>query len=114
VQNCTNWPAVIGFPAEMCVMPGDDSNANWGKHVGLGLEMAVGVGLGYFVGAWLDKKYGWAPNGALVGSLLGLAGGMYLLIKHAVRMNADPPKRTGSPATKNEDESTGSQDRGRG
>ena len=89
-------------------MPGDDSNGNWGKYAGIGLEMAIGVGLGYFVGAWLDRKYGWTPNGALVGSLLGLAGGMYLLIKHAVRMNADPPKATPKspppPTSRNEDQ----------
>lgn len=62
---------------------------NWGQYLGLGLEMAVGVGLGYVVGSWLDKKYGWAPWGVLVGSMLGLAGGMYLLIKQALRMNKD-------------------------
>jgi F0F1-type ATP synthase assembly protein I len=75
-------------------MPGDDSNSNgnWGKFVGLGLEMAVGVGLGYLVGTWLDKKYGWAPRGVLIGTLVGVAGGMYLLIKTALQMNADPPK----------------------
>ena len=80
-------------------MPGNDSNdnPNWGKYVGLGLEMAVGVALGYFIGAWLDKKYGWNNNGALVGSMLGLAGGMYLLIKQAVQMNADPPGKTNRP-----------------
>ena len=79
-------------------MPGDreprreDPNANWGKYLGVGLEIAVGVGLGYIVGNWLDKKYGWSPTGTLVGTMVGLAGGMYLLIKEALRMNADPPK----------------------
>lgn len=67
----------------------EDRNSNWGTWLGLGLEMAVGVGLGYFVGNWLDKKYGWAPWGVLVGSLLGMAAGMYLLIKQALQMNKD-------------------------
>ena len=81
-------------------MPGESNdNPNWGKYVGLGLEMAIGVTLGYFVGAWLDKKYGWTPNGALVGSLLGLAGGMYLLIKQAVQMNADPKPKAPAPTS---------------
>jgi F0F1-type ATP synthase assembly protein I len=61
----------------------------WGKYLGLGLETAVGVGLGYLVGYWLDRKFGWAPWGVLVGTMAGVAGGMYLLIKEAIRMNRD-------------------------
>ena len=81
----------------------DDSNQNWGKFVGLGMEMAVGVGLGYAVGYWLDKRYGWSPRGVLVGTMLGLAAGMYMLIRTAIRMNADPPKRGGAAEMRNED-----------
>jgi ATP synthase protein I len=61
----------------------------WGQYLGLGLEMAVGVTLGYAVGWWLDRKYGWSPWGVTVGSLLGVAAGMYLLIKEALKMNKD-------------------------
>ncbi len=60
---------------------------NWGKYLGMGIEVAVGVGLGYVVGNWLDQKYNWAPWGVLVGSMLGMASGMYLLIKQAMQMN---------------------------
>ena len=81
---------------------GDRPDQSWGTFVGLGLEMAVGVGLGYAVGYWLDQKYGWSPKGVLVGTMLGLACGMYLLIRTALRMNADPPKRGGTE-TRNED-----------
>lgn len=66
-----------------------DSEASWGKHLGVGLQMLVGVVLGYFGGDWLDKRYGWAPWGVLVCVMLGLAAGMYLLIKDAIRMNKD-------------------------
>jgi F0F1-type ATP synthase assembly protein I len=62
---------------------------SWGKHLGVGLQMLVGVVLGFVVGNWLDKKYGWAPWGVMVGSMLGLASGMYLLIKDAIRINKD-------------------------
>ena len=58
-----------------------------------GLQMAVGVGLGAFVGNWLDHRYGWAPWGLLVGSMLGLAAGMYSLIREALIMNQDPPTK---------------------
>ena len=71
-------------------MPKDDQNT--GRFLGIGLQMLVGVGMGIVVGRWLDNKYGWQPWGVLIGSMLGLAAGMYLLIKEALRMNADPPK----------------------
>jgi F0F1-type ATP synthase assembly protein I len=62
---------------------------NWGQFLTLGFETAAGVALGYFVGHWLDRKYGWEPWGTLVGAMLGMAAGMYLLIKEALRMNKD-------------------------
>ena len=65
-----------------------NSDPNWGRYLGLGLEMFVGVVLGYFIGRWLDNRYGW-QYGAVIGSLLGVAAGMYLLIREAIRMNKD-------------------------
>ena len=53
-----------------------------------GMQLLVGVGLGYLVGRWLDSRYGWS-NGVVIGSLVGLAGGLYLLIKDAIRINKD-------------------------
>lgn len=66
-----------------------DSDPGWGRHLGVGLQMLVGVGLGFVVGNWLDKKYGWSPWGVMACTMLGLASGMYLLIKDAIRMNKD-------------------------
>ncbi len=60
-----------------------------GRFVGIGLQIAVGVGLGILVGRWLDNRYGWTPWGLLIGVMLGLAAGMYLLIKDAIRINKD-------------------------
>ena len=65
---------------------GDDSG--WGN-VGVGLQMLVGTALGFFVGNWLDGRFGWSPWGVLVGTMLGLAAGMYLLIKDAIRINKE-------------------------
>jgi len=53
------------------------------------LEMAVAVGLGMAVGWWLDGKFGWGRLATVTGSVVGLAGGMYLLIKQALEMNKD-------------------------
>ena len=68
---------------------GSQQDPNWGKHLGVGLQMLVGVGLGYLVGAWLDRRYGWYPWGVVIGCSLGTASGLYLLIKEALRMNRD-------------------------
>jgi F0F1-type ATP synthase assembly protein I len=67
-------------------MPNDDES-NWGRYLGLGLEMAVGTFLGMIVGRWIDKRFGWSPWGVVCGSMLGLAAGMYLLLKEAMRLN---------------------------
>jgi F0F1-type ATP synthase assembly protein I len=60
-----------------------------GRFLGLGLQVAVGAGLGLWIGTWLDRKFGWSPRGALIGALIGIAGGMYLLIKEALKANKD-------------------------
>ena len=67
-------------------MPGE-KQTNWGRGLASGFEIAVGVAVGYFAGNWLDKRYGWAPWGVLVCSMLGLVAGAYLLIKEANRMD---------------------------
>ena len=69
-------------------MPGGKS-PNWGTFMGTGLEMAVGVAVGYFIGHWLGKEYGWDPAATLIGAMLGLIAGAYLLIKEMNRMDKD-------------------------
>jgi hypothetical protein len=71
------------------VMPKPDQDTNWGNLAMVGLEVGIGVGLGYLVGHWLDNKYGWQSRGAVTGAMLGLAGGLYLLIKQAISANKD-------------------------
>ncbi len=65
----------------------EEEPANWGRFLGLGIEMAAGVGVGLAVGYWLDGRYGWDPYGKIVGAAVGLAAGMYLLIKDAIKLN---------------------------
>lgn len=69
-------------------MPGTE-DGNFGRNLAYGMEIAVGVALGYFLGNWWDRGHGSAPWGLMIGVMLGLASGMYLLIKDAVRMNKD-------------------------
>jgi F0F1-type ATP synthase assembly protein I len=48
---------------------------------GLGFELAAAVGGFAFVGYWIGKHYGNPALGLLIGSLLGLVGGMYNVIR---------------------------------
>jgi F0F1-type ATP synthase assembly protein I len=68
--------------------PEDPAGGGDFRGLSYGLQILVGVGIGYFVGRWLDHRYGWS-NGVIIGSLIGLAGGLYLLIKDAIRINKD-------------------------
>src|SRR5436190_21751683 len=77
VQKGTNPIAENSMP--------QDQDANWGSLAGVGLQIGVGVGLGCVVGWWLDKKFGWSPWGIVVGAMLGLASGMYLMIKETLK-----------------------------
>ncbi len=67
----------------------EEPKDEWGKYLGLGLEMAVGAAVGFVVGRWLDHKFGWTPRGTLTGLMLGIGGGMYLLIREAIKANKD-------------------------
>ena len=67
----------------------EKDDANWGQYIGYGFQLCAGVLLGLFVGNWLDKQFHWTPWGVLVGVSVGLASGMYLLIRDAIRLNKD-------------------------
>ena len=74
---------------EDCMAKDEREGASGSRMLGVGLEMAVSVGLGMAVGWWLDGKFGWGRLATVTGSVVGLAGGMYLLIKQALEMNKD-------------------------
>ncbi len=60
-----------------------------GKLSGIGIEFAVTIGFGVYVGYKLDERYGWYPWGILTGSVIGMAIGFYQFFKAAL------PKRGG-------------------
>ena len=66
-----------------------DDDANLGQFLGYGFQICAGVILGLVVGKWLDNRYHWSPWGVLVGVLIGLASGMYLLIRDGMKINKD-------------------------
>ena len=58
-----------------------------GKAYGVGMEFAAAVAgfciVGWFMDRWLDSQ----PYGLLIGAILGIVGGMYNLIRYAIRSN---------------------------
>lgn len=51
-----------------------------GPLLGLGIQMAAAVVVMFFLGRWLDDKWGTAPWMMLVGLLFGAGGGLYNFI----------------------------------
>lgn len=52
---------------------------------GAGFEIAAAVGGGAAFGWWIDRQRDSAPWGLLIGALLGLGGGLYNLVRAALR-----------------------------
>jgi F0F1-type ATP synthase assembly protein I len=70
----------LGLPRFMA-----NDGGNFGRAMAYGLEIAVGVGLGYVIGSWIDRRFRTEPWGLLVSIAIGFAAGMYLLVKDSVR-----------------------------
>jgi hypothetical protein len=77
VQNITKSVAAMG----------KQDQDKRGDAMMLGIYVATGLGLGYVIGLWLGNEFGWKTWGPLGGALVGLAGGMYLMIKEGLRIN---------------------------
>lgn len=59
------------------------------RHVGLGLELAGAVCLMSLIGYGIDRWQDTAPWGLFIMASLGIIGGLYNLIKEAIRANRD-------------------------
>jgi hypothetical protein len=75
----------------------------WGRWAGAGFEFGLAVVLFFLGGQWLDATFSTAPWLTVVGSLLGVAAGMYLLIRTALRgqlpsSTVPPPPSPGPPS----------------
>lgn len=66
-------------------MSADSRLPSWVRHSGVGLELA-GVTAGFaLLGYWIDRRYGTAPWGVLIGVVLGLVGGLYNLVRQSLQ-----------------------------
>lgn len=57
----------------------------WMRLANAGFELAAAIGGFALLGWWVDRQRGSQPWGVLIGALLGLAGGLYNLIKASLR-----------------------------
>lgn len=55
-----------------------------GRYAGLGLQLALAVGLFLAAGWWVDGKIGTTPLLTIVGALTGAGAGFYSLYHHLV------------------------------
>lgn len=68
-----------------------DPGQGWARWMSVGLEFGLAVALCTWGGWWLDGRMGWSPWGTLGGALLGVASGLYLLVKAALAGEGKPP-----------------------
>jgi F0F1-type ATP synthase assembly protein I len=62
-----------------------EGGASWGRWAGVGLEFGAAVVLFFLGGKALDATFSTTPWLALLGSLVGVAVGTYLLVRTALR-----------------------------
>ncbi len=71
-----------------------EQQASWRRLAGMGFELFGSV-LGFTVlGLLIDQRFDTAPKGVLIGSILGVIGGLYNLIRTSLRtLNPSPKAR---------------------
>jgi len=58
-----------------------EEDLSYYKYIQIGLELAAGVGLGFWAGYRLDLKFGSAPWFMLGGAAAGLGIGFFLILR---------------------------------
>jgi F0F1-type ATP synthase assembly protein I len=73
-----------------------ESYREWGPYLSLGLQLAASVLVFFFLGNWLDEKYGTKPTYAIIGSVLGFVGGFIKFYKTVIELGKkESSKREG-------------------
>jgi F0F1-type ATP synthase assembly protein I len=72
---------------------GDEDRPSWLRFSGIGIEFAAAVAGFTLVGWWVDRHWNCSPWGVVTGAVLGLAGGMYNMIRKALGAFKPPDDR---------------------
>jgi F0F1-type ATP synthase assembly protein I len=62
----------------------------WVRLSSLGMELAASVAGCSLIGYWIDRRTGSEPWGLVIGATLGFVGGMYNLLRIAIRAFREP------------------------
>jgi F0F1-type ATP synthase assembly protein I len=60
---------------------------SWIRMSGMVVEFVGAILVLGYIGLMIDERYGCEPWGSLAGFLLGTAGGLYLMVRAAERLN---------------------------
>lgn len=66
-------------------MVNERDDRSWLRLAGLGFELAASIAGGVLIGWWIDRRFGTSPKATVGLGLIGLFGGMYNLIRTALR-----------------------------
>jgi ATP synthase protein I len=64
-------------------------SSQYGSYLTLGLQLALSVVVFFFLGRWLDSRFGTDPWLMLAGLVLGVAGGLTSFLKKAIAMGKE-------------------------
>ena len=56
-----------------------------GRYSSVGIEMGLAVGVGYFLGDWLDERFDIAPWGLTLGLFAGFGAAVKAIVRIAIR-----------------------------
>ena len=66
---------------------------NFAPFLTMGFQLAAAVLIFFFLGQWIDNKFGIAPIGTLGGILVGCTGGFIKFFKTVASISADEKKQ---------------------
>lgn len=81
-----------GLPPKTEPPKKDQEKSPW-SYAGVGLQFAATTAIFVLMGMYVDRRMGSAPWATVGLTMLGLVGGLYLLIKDAIKENADPKEK---------------------
>ena len=73
----------------------------YGPYLTIGIQLAAAVVVFFFLGDWIDKRYGIAPIGKLVGISIGIVGGFIKFFKSVASLIADEERNRTSDKREN-------------
>jgi ATP synthase protein I len=73
-----------------------------GPLFGSGIQLAAAVAVFFFIGRWLDGKFGTTPWLMLSGAMIGAAGGMYKFIRTALTIDASESSKEDAEKNSNQ------------